>query len=181
MKRVYCENPNVVIINSTVEDCIFHGTGSVVIVDSVVEKSTFDSPEQIAIYNSEVSYSYFKDYSVIFRSFIERLTQLSSGSKILIGDRVRLKYAGKFFTQKNSAILRNNTYREFPVSLVSSGGDIITDAPHKQVTVNCVTNSYEKWLGEAGRRYGRLNGYTKEQMDEIEKLVRFIKRLDSEG
>lgn len=181
LKGSTCNNSNVVIIDSVVTNCEFNGESPVIIIDSNISNCKFVSNKPTVIYESTVEDSYLSYDNTIRRSSIRYLYQHNIYvDSIFISDNAVLLFNGYTSYQNRSVILRNNLYKQFPNSVISSGGDIITDAPNKEVTVNCITNDYEKWLGRAGRKYGRLNGYTEEQMDEIDRLVRFIKRVDSE-
>lgn len=61
-----------------------------------------------------------------------------------------------------------------PLHFVATGGWSITEGIDDKVTVSCTSNKISKWLSGAGRRYGKLVGMPKEQIDEVQHWVEVI-------
>lgn len=178
LKDIVNTNPNLVIIDSVVTNCKFYGEGSIVIVDSELDGCVFGNGNPITVSKSIIRDSIIEFYASVYRSTIIRLEKWRK-CEIFISENARiLPLEKERFFPDTSVILRNNVYYEVPESITSSWGDIITDAPNDEITVNCITNKYQKWLGKAGRKYGRMNGYTEEHMNEIEQLIKQVKKLN---
>lgn len=72
-------------------------------------------------------------------------------------------------------------YRK-PVTYICESGFVVTENVEQLVTVSCTTNTVAKWLGGAGRRYGRILGLSESEIDEIQTYVSMIRNLkNSEG
>jgi hypothetical protein len=99
------------------------------------------------------------------------------GTGMVIGYTPESDY--KPLVLKEYDFIDRGTWYRRPRTYVVEGGWVVTENVGQLVTVSCTTNTIEKWLGGAGRRYGRFVGMAPETIDEIQGHVEAIRDLKS--
>lgn len=84
-------------------------------------------------------------------------------------------------TEYSPVFLRHDVYidRGFwnraPLSFSCKSGYVVTESVDNLVNVSCTTNTIDKWLSGAGRRYGRILNMAEKEIDEIQGYVEMIR------
>lgn len=92
------------------------------------------------------------------------------GTGIVIGGSRHLILSGHDYIDRGVWFRR-------PATFISSEGRVVTENVGQLVTVGCTTNTVEKWLGGAGRRYGKIVGMTKAEIDEVQGYVEQLRDM----
>jgi len=128
----------------------------------------FFSTGKIRVVNSFGIDVWMEDFSIVenakvFHTLLQDNATVKGGK--VVGKRDEKIILG------GSTVIDRGVWKVAPLNYTSPNGISITENVGNLVTVSCITNTCEKWLGGAGRRYGRMLGFTKEDTDFIEDRV----------
>lgn len=140
-------------------------TGSPVIINSHILGNSVVS-DKAEVLNSIVLNSIIADNAVIENVIMIGCTVVGS-ARVLCKDTTTIQ----------NCIIEEGFWHRSPISYTLPTGVTITEGIDDKVVVDCTNNRISKWLGGAGRIFGRIKGYTEEEMDMIEYYIKQIEEI----
>jgi hypothetical protein len=135
-------------------------SGSPAITDSIVMHRAIVSDHAKCRNSILTDESRLIDYAMVNHVIMKEFAVIG-GKAVVVGVHDERLVIGSYMN------IDRGVWFKAPMHFVCSSGFVVTESIDNLVNVSCTTNTIEKWLGGAGRRYGKLVGLDEKQSDEI--------------